>query len=121
ISSDLSMCSQFNSLFFFFQAEDGIRYRNVTGVQTCALPILVLHQCCCNPVLLLSCRLLLDILRRRKLISYSSLYLLLEFHHSRLQLTSSSCVSLTFLMYCLHSPCFSSLYIQYVFYLFLLN
>src|SRR5699024_11417722 len=22
-----------------FQAEDGIRYRNVTGVQTCALPI----------------------------------------------------------------------------------
>src|SRR5574343_68111 len=26
-------------LFFFFQAEDGIRYRDVTGVQTCALPI----------------------------------------------------------------------------------
>src|SRR5699024_12213044 len=26
-------------LFFFVQAEDGIRYRNVTGVQTCALPI----------------------------------------------------------------------------------
>src|SRR5699024_1275841 len=25
--------------YFFFQAEDGIRYRNVTGVQTCALPI----------------------------------------------------------------------------------
>src|SRR5699024_12069362 len=25
---------------FFFQAEDGIRGRNVTGVQTCALPIL---------------------------------------------------------------------------------
>src|SRR5699024_11744883 len=25
---------------FFVQAEDGIRYRNVTGVQTCALPIL---------------------------------------------------------------------------------
>src|SRR5699024_12117829 len=24
---------------FFFQAEDGIRDRNVTGVQTCALPI----------------------------------------------------------------------------------
>src|SRR6266513_1907717 len=24
----------------FFQAEDGIRHRNVTGVQTCALPIL---------------------------------------------------------------------------------
>src|SRR5207249_7505398 len=28
--------------FFFFQAEDGIRDRNVTGVQTCALPILKL-------------------------------------------------------------------------------
>src|SRR5699024_232621 len=27
--------------FFFFQAEDGIRDRNVTGVQTCALPILL--------------------------------------------------------------------------------
>src|SRR5699024_11946351 len=26
---------------FFFQAEDGIRDRNVTGVQTCALPILL--------------------------------------------------------------------------------
>src|SRR5260221_4334493 len=25
--------------FFFFQAEDGIRYHCVTGVQTCALPI----------------------------------------------------------------------------------
>src|SRR2546421_2409201 len=25
--------------FFFFQAEDGIRYLIVTGVQTCALPI----------------------------------------------------------------------------------
>src|SRR5207249_6811625 len=25
--------------WFFFQAEDGIRDRNVTGVQTCALPI----------------------------------------------------------------------------------
>src|SRR5207248_7848100 len=28
-------------IFFFFQAEDGIRDRTVTGVQTCALPILV--------------------------------------------------------------------------------
>src|SRR5207248_8115117 len=28
-------------LFFFFQAEDGIRDRTVTGVQTCALPILL--------------------------------------------------------------------------------
>src|SRR5207248_3335514 len=29
------------SFFFFFQAEDGIRDRTVTGVQTCALPIFV--------------------------------------------------------------------------------
>src|SRR5690606_40107496 len=28
--------------FFFFQAEDGIRDFHVTGVQTCALPILAL-------------------------------------------------------------------------------
>src|SRR5699024_11900695 len=28
-------------ILFFFQAEDGIRDRNVTGVQTCALPISV--------------------------------------------------------------------------------
>src|SRR5699024_12042755 len=27
--------------YFFFQAENGIRDRNVTGVQTCALPIFV--------------------------------------------------------------------------------
>src|SRR5256886_13138582 len=32
--------SVFGSLFFFFQAEDGIRDLTVTGVQTCALPIL---------------------------------------------------------------------------------
>src|SRR3989442_11979352 len=28
-----------NFFFFFFQAEDGIRDADVTGVQTCALPI----------------------------------------------------------------------------------
>src|SRR5205807_7687346 len=33
--------SFFIRLFFFFQAEDGIRDYKVTGVQTCALPILV--------------------------------------------------------------------------------
>src|SRR5437868_13155423 len=31
--------------FFFFQAEDGIRDRNVTGVQTCALPICLVRYC----------------------------------------------------------------------------
>src|SRR3712207_7184373 len=30
--------------FFFFQAEDGIRDIGVTGVQTCALPILGQHM-----------------------------------------------------------------------------
>src|SRR3989454_6699834 len=30
--------------FFFFQAEDGIRDYKVTGVQTCALPILVVAE-----------------------------------------------------------------------------
>src|SRR5256885_10419339 len=31
----------FHLVFFFFQAEDGIRDYKVTGVQTCALPILM--------------------------------------------------------------------------------
>src|SRR5437868_4070612 len=35
------MCCRCSLFFFFFQAEDGIRDRNVTGVQTCALPISV--------------------------------------------------------------------------------
>src|SRR5699024_11681758 len=43
------------SWIFFFQAEDGIRDRNVTGVQTCALPIsLLLRQAlklCCGVIL----------------------------------------------------------------------
>src|SRR5260370_8926315 len=35
------MCSADEFSFFFFQAEDGIRDSSVTGVQTCALPILL--------------------------------------------------------------------------------
>src|SRR2546430_13574880 len=35
----LVSCIDVVSLFFFFQAEDGIRDLTVTGVQTCALPI----------------------------------------------------------------------------------
>src|SRR5205823_9732544 len=35
----LIVCGSF-FVFFFFQAEDGIRDKLVTGVQTCALPIL---------------------------------------------------------------------------------
>src|SRR5574339_630054 len=34
---------------FFFQAEDGIRDRLVTGVQTCALPIWEPRVSCLNP------------------------------------------------------------------------
>src|SRR5688572_31336510 len=33
------MLLKISILFFFFQAEDGIRDLTVTGVQTCALPI----------------------------------------------------------------------------------
>src|SRR5437773_3605184 len=34
-----SVNGPWGDVFFFFQAEDGIRDRDVTGVQTCALPI----------------------------------------------------------------------------------
>src|SRR5699024_1323073 len=49
IEQNICMSSVFNDLFkkyfdFFFQAEEGIRDRNVTGVQTCALPILRLKR-----------------------------------------------------------------------------
>src|SRR3712207_6744162 len=46
MSAMLMWCSArliFNFLFFFFQAEDGIRDIGVTGVQTCALPISMRH------------------------------------------------------------------------------
>src|SRR2546425_9565152 len=36
------------SFFFFFQAEDGIRDKLVTGVQTCALPISPCKSCTCG-------------------------------------------------------------------------
>src|SRR2546425_10337190 len=38
-----------SSLFFFFQAEDGIRDKLVTGVQTCALPISRCRPARCAP------------------------------------------------------------------------
>src|SRR2546422_4343348 len=38
-TKSLAQSSLINVLFFFFQAEDGIRDVAVTGVQTCALPI----------------------------------------------------------------------------------
>src|SRR5688572_31077891 len=36
----MTSSASYFSFFFFFQAEDGIRDLTVTGVQTCALPIL---------------------------------------------------------------------------------
>src|SRR2546430_8533132 len=38
---DVLLCAEYRLclVFFFFQAEDGIRDLTVTGVQTCALPI----------------------------------------------------------------------------------
>src|SRR5690554_7141615 len=39
----LSLVNALVWLFFFFQAEDGIRDADVTGVQTCALPIFREH------------------------------------------------------------------------------
>src|SRR2546430_12107846 len=39
LSGSMLLLSMF--VFFFFQAEDGIRDLTVTGVQTCALPILL--------------------------------------------------------------------------------
>src|SRR5205809_8110942 len=38
------------SIFFFFQAEDGIRDVAVTGVQTCALPISQIPAAYCRPL-----------------------------------------------------------------------
>src|SRR2546430_5630745 len=40
ILSSVTMTDCCIFFFFFFQAEDGIRVLTVTGVQTCALPIL---------------------------------------------------------------------------------
>src|SRR2546430_11097279 len=47
-------------VFFFFQAEDGIRDLTVTGVQTCALPI------CCLRNYLIRKKLLAQLSARRR-------------------------------------------------------
>src|ERR1039457_7423127 len=41
----MSMGMKHCHMFFFFQAEDGIRDYKVTGVQTCALPISAMAAC----------------------------------------------------------------------------
>src|SRR2546423_5872894 len=40
----ISVCMTHWLLIFFFQAEDGIRDKLVTGVQTCALPIFLRRE-----------------------------------------------------------------------------
>src|SRR5207302_2297404 len=50
------------SIFFFFQAEDGIRDFHVTGVQTCALPIFTRESKVSIPSNDLAC----NLLRRRR-------------------------------------------------------
>src|SRR5699024_3032159 len=40
----MTFLCRLGSLLFFVQAEDGIRDRNVTGVQTCALPISLIDE-----------------------------------------------------------------------------
>src|SRR2546425_4352252 len=55
--------------FFFFQAEDGIRDKLVTGVQTCALPIWPFYGVPKNPaawIMRASRNLALDVVRREK-------------------------------------------------------
>src|SRR5699024_11925464 len=63
-------------IYFFFQAEDGIRDRNVTGVQTCALPIYLLvgHQ---SPPLN-------SFLHSLNLFLYSSIHLLSSLYYKTL-------------------------------------
>src|SRR5690606_4785984 len=47
----LKSSSIFTFVSFFFQAEDGIRDFHVTGVQTCALPILGATTCSFEPTI----------------------------------------------------------------------
>src|SRR2546429_6241561 len=44
IAQSSNHLSLYTLIFFFFQAEDGIRDVAVTGVQTCALPIFRFHH-----------------------------------------------------------------------------
>src|SRR5207249_8805944 len=52
---------------FSFQAEDGIRDRNVTGVQTCALPISPQDSPCLRGLALAGTRLLRGTLRHARI------------------------------------------------------
>ena len=43
------------TIFLFFQAEDGIRDKNVTGVQMCALPISILLKSMEKALIIMNC------------------------------------------------------------------
>src|SRR5699024_11491852 len=57
---------------FFFQAEDGIRDRNVTGVQTCALPILDLFKVVIQRTLMTSSQFVDDIVVKKFAVSHKN-------------------------------------------------
>src|SRR3712207_9010793 len=65
-------------IVFFFQAEDGIRDIGVTGVQTCALPILigmsawVLHHSVIAGLLMCALKVVLRFANRARVVTWSS-------------------------------------------------
>src|SRR6516165_5543582 len=66
------------TLFFFFQAEDGIRYLTVTGVQTCALPIFQRFPYLGGLLPWRQCLPLLDELRKPEIVAGKLLQLLAQ-------------------------------------------
>src|SRR5256885_11265457 len=66
-----------HAFIFFFQAEDGIRYYKVTGVQTCALPI---SSCAAFPFAIgVTCT--LTLLDNVRISSYSTASAACHIHH----------------------------------------
>src|SRR5699024_11235979 len=55
---------------FFYQAEDGIRYRNVTGVQTCALPIYA--ACATSSLILAQAAILVEKMHQQRVLAFTS-------------------------------------------------
>src|ERR1022692_5160872 len=73
-------------LFFFFQAEDGIRDYKVTGVQTCALPIWFLR--------------IPKTLEKRTNTSFAQLRILVQLDRKSTRLNSSHLV-ISYAVFCL--------------------
>src|SRR3989441_1302400 len=71
--------------FFFFQAEDGIRDKLVTGVQTCALPILGV----CRVIFLAKAAEIPD--GARKLIQVNGISVALFHHEGRFYALNNAC------------------------------